>query len=279
MEHRPSLDPAVAQTRRAVRAALADIRPGAVVVALSGGADSLALAAATAFEAPKRGMTLISATIDHGLQPGSRLLDVGSAHGWFLEAASECGLKAQGVEPDEAVAADSVVQDVRVGFFPDVLEPDEQFDAITYNDVFEHLPDVDSTMQASVDHLAPGGLLSVNIPNSRGLFYRIAVLCHRVGVPAAFRRLWQVGLPSPHLWYFDSDGLGALGEKKGLELVATLPLDSVRRQGLWQRAHADRSPSPSSVLGVVGVWLLAPLFNRPRTSDIMHLIFRKPTAS
>ncbi|WP_029144949.1 tRNA lysidine(34) synthetase TilS [Microbacterium luticocti] len=71
MEHRPSLDPAVAHTRRAVRDALADVRPGAVVVALSGGADSLALAAATAFEAPKRGMTLISATIDHGLQPGS----------------------------------------------------------------------------------------------------------------------------------------------------------------------------------------------------------------
>lgn len=71
VEHRPSLDPAVAQTRSAVRAALADTRPGAVVVALSGGADSLALAAATAFEAPKRGMTLVSATVDHGLQPGS----------------------------------------------------------------------------------------------------------------------------------------------------------------------------------------------------------------
>nr|WP_274636880.1 tRNA lysidine(34) synthetase TilS [Microbacterium bovistercoris] len=71
MEHRPSLDPAVADTRRAVRAALAEVRPGAVVVALSGGADSLALAAATAFEAPKRGMTLISVTVDHGLQPGS----------------------------------------------------------------------------------------------------------------------------------------------------------------------------------------------------------------
>ena len=71
MEHRPGLDPAVAQTRLAVRRAVADVRPGAVVVALSGGADSLALAAATAFEAPKRGMTLISVTVDHGLQPGS----------------------------------------------------------------------------------------------------------------------------------------------------------------------------------------------------------------
>ena len=42
-----------------------------VVVALSGGADSLALAAAVAFEAPKVGVTCIAVTIDHGLQEGS----------------------------------------------------------------------------------------------------------------------------------------------------------------------------------------------------------------
>lgn len=42
-----------------------------VVVALSGGADSLALAAATAFEARSRSMEVVSATIDHGLQDGS----------------------------------------------------------------------------------------------------------------------------------------------------------------------------------------------------------------
>lgn len=71
MDRRPPLDPAVAQTRSAVRVALSGVRPGAVVIALSGGADSLALAAATAFEAAKHAMTPISVTIDHGLQPGS----------------------------------------------------------------------------------------------------------------------------------------------------------------------------------------------------------------
>ena len=217
--------------------------------------------------------------LEEGLQPGSRLLDVGSAHGWFLEAAASCGLKVEGIEPDEAVAAGTVFDNVRVGFFPDVLDQDEQFDAITYNDVLEHLPDVNGAVEASAAHLTPGGLLSVNIPNSRGLFYRIAVLCHRIGLRAAFRRLWQVGLPSPHLWYFDAPGLTRLCESHGLELVSAQPLDSVRRPGLWQRAHADRSPSPTSVLGFVGVWLLAPLFNGARTSDIMHLIFRKAESS
>ncbi|HSD02618.1 MAG TPA: ATP-binding protein, partial [Gaiellales bacterium] len=72
MSHRPSLDPAVAEVRLAVRRALAALPTGStVVIGLSGGADSLALTAATAFEAPKRGLRAVAITIDHGLQSGS----------------------------------------------------------------------------------------------------------------------------------------------------------------------------------------------------------------
>ncbi|MCW2821362.1 MAG: tRNA(Ile)-lysidine synthetase, partial [Marmoricola sp.] len=49
-----SLHPAVAAVRLAVRRTLADLEPGdAVVVACSGGADSLALLAATVFDAER----------------------------------------------------------------------------------------------------------------------------------------------------------------------------------------------------------------------------------
>jgi len=72
IDRRPGLDPAVAEVRLAVRRALTGIEPGAtVIVALSGGADSLALAAATAFEAPKLGLRAASLTVDHALQDGS----------------------------------------------------------------------------------------------------------------------------------------------------------------------------------------------------------------
>ncbi len=64
--------PAVARTRLAVRAALRDTAPGSLVlVACSGGADSLALAAATAFEAPRAGLRAGAVVVDHGLQEGS----------------------------------------------------------------------------------------------------------------------------------------------------------------------------------------------------------------
>ena len=66
---RPRLSPAIADLRRAVRDLLPEA--GLVLVGLSGGADSLALAAATAFEAPRAGLSAGAVIVDHGLQAGS----------------------------------------------------------------------------------------------------------------------------------------------------------------------------------------------------------------
>ncbi|GLK16928.1 tRNA lysidine(34) synthetase TilS [Herbiconiux flava] len=80
---RPRLTPAIADVRRAVREGLAEIagrgsastgRADAradLLVALSGGPDSLALAAATAFEAPRAGLRAGAVIVDHALQEGS----------------------------------------------------------------------------------------------------------------------------------------------------------------------------------------------------------------
>ncbi|MFG2893818.1 tRNA lysidine(34) synthetase TilS [Streptomyces sp. NPDC048248] len=75
--------PAVAAIRLAVRRVLHDVLnhhcaqdrhdSPLVLVACSGGADSMALASALAFEAPKLGVRAGGVTIDHGLQEGSDL--------------------------------------------------------------------------------------------------------------------------------------------------------------------------------------------------------------
>ena len=79
-----ALDPALAAVRLAVRRGLA-LRPdghggvrrptcrdgGCVLVACSGGADSLALLAATVFEAARAPFRVIGVVVDHGLQDGS----------------------------------------------------------------------------------------------------------------------------------------------------------------------------------------------------------------
>lgn len=71
---RPRLTPAIADVRRAARGVLETLDEAAsplVLVGLSGGADSLAMAAATAFEAPRAGARAGAVIVDHGLQEGS----------------------------------------------------------------------------------------------------------------------------------------------------------------------------------------------------------------
>ncbi|MBD7951328.1 tRNA lysidine(34) synthetase TilS [Oerskovia rustica] len=84
--------PAEAAARRAVRSALRDLVPGSLVlVACSGGADSLALAAATAFVASRDGLRAGAVVVDHGLQHGSA--EVAAV------AAAQC--RALGLDPVE----------------------------------------------------------------------------------------------------------------------------------------------------------------------------------
>ncbi len=108
---RPRLTPAIADVRRAVRTALAahvgnsgdpvaaaspaghegtgspEFPTPLVLVALSGGPDSLALAAATGFEAPRQRMRAGAIVVDHGLQEGSAAIAQAAA-----DAARRLGL-------------------------------------------------------------------------------------------------------------------------------------------------------------------------------------------
>jgi tRNA(Ile)-lysidine synthase len=87
--------PAVAAVRNAVRACLGDLAPGDLVLAAcSGGADSLALAAALAFVAPRAGLRAGGVTVDHGLQDGSAMRAAGVT----------TALSALGLDPVRGVA-------------------------------------------------------------------------------------------------------------------------------------------------------------------------------
>jgi SAM-dependent methyltransferase len=184
------------------------------------------------------------------------VLDVGCAHGWFLQEAQSKGLQTVGIEPAkknlQQVIDFSFLGDVREGFFPQALSLEEKFDFIVFNDVFEHLPDIEVAIKSCHQHLKPGGQLILNLPSSHGIFYRIATWLSCLGINGPFERLWQKAFPSPHLTYFTPRQLRAFVRPHGFKPIKTIPLQIITLSGLWERLRFDKS---SSVLKSVFLWV------------------------
>lgn len=197
------------------------------------------------------------------------LLDVGCAHGWFLEAGREDFL-VTGIEPDARVADAAAARGlpVRKGFFPDVLSADERFDVIVFNDVLEHIPDIGAALRACGRHLQPGGWVVVNAPSRTGVLYRISRLMARLGLPATFDRMWQKDFPSPHVHYLDDASMQAIAGRAGLGITAVRTLPSISTHGLYARIRADRNVSPAKAALVTAVLTVASPAMRLLPADI-----------
>ncbi len=115
----PGPDPAVAAVRSAVRRVLAEVDAGDLVLAAcSGGADSVALAAALAFEAPRAGLQAGIVHVDHGLAADSAI----------VAAAVEGLAKELGVDVVEVVRVDSTAAPGGSG--PEAHARDARYEAL-----------------------------------------------------------------------------------------------------------------------------------------------------
>jgi 2-polyprenyl-3-methyl-5-hydroxy-6-metoxy-1,4-benzoquinol methylase len=107
-------------------------------------------------------------------KPG-RLLDVGCGTGLFLEAAVRSGWEAAGTETSDdsiAYAARFTSAKLFKGQLADLVQ-DVPFDAITFWDVLEHLPDPRAELGHAMERLRPGGVVGVSLPNVAGLKSRL----------------------------------------------------------------------------------------------------------
>jgi SAM-dependent methyltransferase len=217
------------------------------------------------------------ALIREHMRPGrSRLLDVGAAHGWFVKMASEW-MDALGIEPDGAMCVKARSEGISLieGYFPDAIGADSKFDVITFNDSFEHIPDVPRTLAACRKHLKDGGVLVLNLPSSNGFFYKTSKLLKRAGSGSAFERMWQKGLPSPHIHYFNPKNLVQAAEKNGFDRVSVGSLRTVRHEGLYDRiSHISGRGKLHNSLVFVATSLVIPL-TAFLSSDIAVVVLKK----
>lgn len=216
---------------------------------------------------------ILIAAIKHLLPEGGRLLEVGSAHGWFLEAAQK-DFDVLGIEPDKQVISEAgqLGLPVREGFFPDILGAEEKFDIIVFNDVFEHLPNIETALDSCRQHLEQGGLLVLNLPNSKGVFYHLSKLAHRAGYKPFFERMWQKGLPSPHLHYFNFYNLLVLLEKHDFHIQTRGTLSTLDLKGLYTRISYAGNFGPITRGLVYCVAILAIPLLKLLPGDIIYLI-------
>jgi SAM-dependent methyltransferase len=211
---------------------------------------------------------------------GSRLLEIGAAKGWFLEAALLRGASAFGIEPETAAAqtAQEAGLNVEEGLFPTAPRDRGPYDIIVLNDVFEHIPNPALAAIHLDELLAPNGLLVLNLPSSEGALYRIAQNLLRLGISGPFERLWQYGMPSPHISYFSPTNLKLLIERStSLRRIVNGRLMTVTRSGLKVRVQSQSAGLPWWASYAV-IWALS--FILPALPpDIQFAIFRKPPSS
>lgn len=182
--------------------------------------------------------------IEKSIGLNKKILDVGCASGLFMELASARGHKLFGIEPNPIMysAVKNKKFDVVNGYFPEDVDLQEKYDLIIFNDVFEHIPDINKIMTYCRQYLTDNGLLIINAPNSKGVIFTIAKFFAKFGFLSPWNRLWQAMFYTPHLHYFNSESLVLLAKKYSFDIVLREEqLESFDLKGLWKRISFDNS--------------------------------------
>ncbi len=198
-------------------------------------------------------------------QISKRALELGCAHGAFLDQLRQRGWECVGVEPagDVAGRARAKGLDVRVGSLEEVVTADQatfasaSFDAVFAWMVIEHLHDPVATLRLARKLLKPGGWLLFSVPNF-GCWER-----------RVFGRFWYALQLPTHLQQFAPATVRRLLESSGYELVELIHQRNVNNlvgsAGLWLRAKFPRCSLGERLIrwtdnpSALGLCCLAPL--------------------
>lgn len=153
--------------------------------------------------------------------PGGRLLEVGCANGYFLNAARTT-YDVVGVEPSRwaRAAAGRLGLSVPAATLEEARFPDAAFDAVVLIDVIEHLPDPLAVLTEAARLLRPGGILYLVTPDAESLSARL------------LRGRWW-GLRPAHVYYFSRRTMAGMLEKAGFRMEFARSYGRIFSWGYW----------------------------------------------
>jgi SAM-dependent methyltransferase len=141
--------------------------------------------------------------------PSGRLLEIGSAYGFFLAEAS-AHYEVHGIEIAEEAAAFARGRDLAVRSgrpTAAILAEIGTVDVVVMLDVIEHLEEPAEVLRLCCRHLRPGGAVVLTTPDFASPLARLA------------GRHWRNMTPPQHLWYLTPQGLAGLAAAAGLRFV------------------------------------------------------------
>ncbi|HRS39448.1 MAG TPA: class I SAM-dependent methyltransferase [Bacteroidia bacterium] len=168
---------------------------------------------------------------------GKKLLELGSAYGYFLSEASAY-FTCYGVEVSKAGVQKSEALGLRVfegALTADVLRETGKVDVVVMLDVIEHLTDPMATLGLAYSALNPGGVMLIVTGDHGSLLSKV------------MKANWRLMTPPQHTFFFTSKTLPAMVAKAGFTVKSVtapwkivplgLPFYQVgRRTGLRVRA-------------------------------------------
>jgi len=185
---------------------------------------------------------ILKAVKSLNLVDSKKILDIGCATGLFMIIAKDKGFDTVGIEPNPLMAKIAISQGLNVikGYFPESIGS-EKIDIIIFNDVFEHIPELNNLLMACCEALKKDGILIINLPNSKGLIFLLAKHLVAIGVTGLWKRLWQVMFYTPHLHYFSQKSLDLLVRSKGFDgPIISKELNVIGYKNLRGRVSADK---------------------------------------
>jgi len=170
---------------------------------------------------------VVHAIKSKGITSGN-LLDIGAGEGFMMQAAHDQGFSVTGIDfSSYGVEKFNPAMSgyLRSGDVYEVLtklaSEQKTFSAISAVNVLEHVVDPDLFLEKVVKIMAPGGLLSVTVPNDFSILQKLALSQGFID-----REFWFA--PPAHLQYFNTENLERYCRGRGFDVIdafADFPID------------------------------------------------------
>ncbi len=208
-----------------------------------------------------------------------KILEIGSGNGFFIEECNKAKIDITGSEADEKQLAllkkkYSKIIHLSLPFDVSNNNLNNTFDYIIFNDVFEHLQNLELVLSQLKLILNDKGKIILNLPSSDGLIFKICNLLRKLGITKFYDRLWQKGLSSPHLSYFNSYNLNKFVCKNGYNQIYASSLTTVSRNKNFERLNS--TIKNKSICHIFSFFLfLFYYFHKILPKDIIFHIYKK----